>query len=114
MKNAVSYVTMKPLILIFQYYTSENGKLCSGIDGIQSAQECIEVHTTLKKYNPQFKDSEFATIKDGYELPFGCISDTVSQKHYVYWNSEGSVISSDPRIKLICKNKNGQYSCKTF
>ena len=94
--------------MIAPYYTSTNGKICPGESGIQSAQECKEVQAILQISNPQFEESVFATpTGPGYDLPFGCISDTVSQKHYVYWNTEGSLISSDPKIKLICRNANG-------
>ena len=105
----------KHIILIVKYYPSKNGRLCSENAGIQSAQECKEAQRKLKKYNSHFKESMFAIATgNGYDLPFGCISDTVSQKHYVYWNAEGNAISSDPRIKQICKHPNGKYSYKTY
>ena len=75
---------------------------------IGDPNECSIAQKYLKKKDSYFKDSTYVHARgDGVDLPFGCISDKVSQKHYVYWNPEGSVISSDPKLKLICKDSKG-------
>ena len=40
---------------------------------------------------------------NGRFLPFGCVWDTEdTEKAYVYWNSNGSVISGDPNVRQVC------------
>ena len=98
------------------------GKLCEDIKNhgkqwwpIGDPNECKLAHDYLKKKYPNFfKDSTFVHASgDGVDLPFGCISDMVSQKHYVYWNPDGKTISSDPKLSVICKDSKGNYFVKT-
>ena len=101
------------------YGTGEIGKLCDDsklgvLDTIKSLPECKNAHKILKKYDIHFKDSTFVSATgNGTDLPFGCISDSISYKHYVYWNPEGKAISNDPNLRQICKKKSGEYLAKS-
>ena len=102
-------VGVKQLII-----TTNEGKICGETNNlvpIKSFEECNKTHEILKKIDPSFKVSTFVNASgNGSYLPSGCISDKVSGKHYVYWNPEGATISSDPKLKLICKGKQGKIS----
>lgn len=97
------------------YGIGELGKRCGesqlgAYSDIESLQECQQAQHMLQMYEEYFKDSTFVhALGNGTDLPFGCISDRVSNKHYVYWNPEGTAISNDPNIRTICINVNGKY-----
>ena len=41
---------------------------------------------------------------EGIDLPSGCISDRSNPGiHYVFWNPKGAAISSDSRVRSVCK-----------
>ena len=101
--------------LFTDYDIGELGKRCGesklgALRAIQSLQECQEAQNLLQIYEEYFKDSKFVhAYGNGTDLPFGCISDRVSNKHYVYWNPGGTAISNDPNIRTICIKVNGKY-----
>ena len=48
---------------------------------------------------------------NGFDLPYGCISDkTRPGYHYIYWNPSGAAISDDPNIQSICQSSKGILS----
>ena len=102
------------------YGAAELGKGCGdskfdALIDIKSAQECQDAQNTLQKYEEYFKNSTYVhALGNGADLPFGCISDKVSYKHYVYWNPDGSAISNDPNIRAICKKSKGKNLSKIF
>ena len=97
------------------YGIGEFGKLCGksnfdALRAIESLQECQQAQNMLQIYEEYFNDSTFVyALGNGTDLPFGCISDRVSNSHYVYWNPEGTAISHDPNIRTICIKVNGKY-----
>ena len=97
------------------YGIGELGKRCGesmlgALRAIQSLQECQKAQNMLQMQDECFKDSTFVhALGNGTDLPFGCISDKVSNKHYIYWNPEGMAISQDPNIRTICIQRNGKY-----
>ena len=103
------------------FTTTFEEKLCedSKIQGKQwwplgDPSECKLAQEYLKKTDVTFKDATFVHASgDGADLPFGCISDMVSQKHYVYWNPDGTAISSDPKLTQICKDSKGNFFVRT-
>ena len=63
-----------------------------------------------KVYTHDFATSVFINATgNGYDLPKGCVSDTLREKHYFYWNPEGTTISLDPRIEQVCKHQLSAY-----
>ena len=101
--------------LFTDYDIGELGKRCGesklgALRAIQSLQECQKAQNMLQMHDEYFKDSTFVhALGNGTDLPFGCISDKVSNKHYIYWNPEGMAISQDPNIRTICIQRNGKY-----
>ena len=103
------------LLVVKKLFTITNeGKICGETNNllpIESFEECNKAQQILRETNPSFQGSMFVNASgNGIYLPSGCISDKVSGKHYVYWNPEGTTISSDPKLELICKNKLGKIS----
>ena len=46
----------------------------------------------------------------GIDLPSGCISDRSNLGiHYVFWNPKGVALSSDSRVRSICKESDFSY-----
>ena len=107
-KNEKDFVHYTELNQNNLYKSAEVGKLCEGsLLQIESPQACREAHYLLKKTDPSFKDSMFV-IRSGInnDLPSGCISDTLTHNHVVYWNdAERTVISADPKIRVICRTR---------
>ena len=95
------------------YGTAELGKRCGesklgALLDIESPHECQTAQNTLQNYDEYFKDSTYVQVMgNGADLPFGCISDKVSNEHYVYWNPDGSAISNDPNLRVICRKSKG-------
>ena len=96
------------------YGIGELGKRCresnrGTLRTIESLKECQKAHNRMRMYEEYFDDSTFVhPLGNGTDLPFGCISDRVSSKHYIYWNPEGTAISHDPNIRTICIQTNGK------
>ena len=93
---------------------TNEGKICGETNNLvplKSWEECNKAQKILRETNHSFKGSMFVNASgNGIYLPSGCISDKVSGKHYVYWNPEGTTISSDPKLSLICRNKQGKIA----
>ena len=79
--------------------TTNEGKICGETNDLvplKSWEECNKAQNILRETNRSFMASTFVNVSgNGIYLPSGCISDKVSGKHYVYWNPEGTTISSD-------------------
>ena len=76
----------------------------------------MNVKTLKIRYKSMKSTSKNSTyvhvIGSGVDLPFGCISDKVSNEHYVYWNPNGSAISNDPNLRSICRKSKGKNESK--
>ena len=85
--------------------------LCRWCVTIKTWQECKDAQEKMKKvYTHDFATSVFINATgNGYDLPKGCVSDTLREKHYFYWNPEGTTISLDPRIEQVCKHQLSAY-----
>ena len=71
---------------------------------VQTSERCEEAHEWLQRELSSYKRSKFIIAAgNGSDLPHGCISDMVSGNHYVYWNTDGDVISADSNLRLICE-----------
>ena len=104
-------LTLSYIVFIDPFQLAEVGKLCEEpLISINNTEECKIAQLWLQKNNPKFQSSRFINASgDGSSLPFGCISDKVSNNHYIYWNPEGMTISADPNLRLICKNNMASY-----
>ena len=86
----------------YKQCTCEN--FCDWCVNIRTWEECKDAQENLKQiYNGSFASSIFINATgQGGDLPKGCVSDTLGQKHYFYWNPEGGAISHDPNIEQVC------------
>ena len=96
-------------ILIDGFQEANLGNRCDNHENlkqIQTSERCEEAHKWLQRELPLYDGSKFIVASgNGSELPYGCISDMVSGIHYVYWNTDGDVISADSKLRLICEKQ---------
>ena len=101
------YTDISFFILIDGFQEANLGNSCDNKENlkqIQNSKRCEEAHKWLQRQLPSYEESKFIVASgNGSELPYGCISDMVSGAHYVYWNTDGDVISADSRLRSICE-----------
>ena len=99
-------LTFSHIVFIDLFQLAELKNLCKEpLSSIHNWKECKTAQLWLQKSNPMFTSSRFVNASgDGTSLPLGCISDRVSDNHNIYWNPEGTAISADTKLRLICKN----------
>ena len=98
-------------IIIDGFQEATSGNRCENrekLHQVQTLERCKEAHEWLQRELPSYKGSKFIDAAgNGSDLPYGCISDKVSDNHYVYWNTDGNVISADSNLRLICEKLPG-------
>ena len=94
-------------IIVDGFQEATLGNRCDNLEKLQQVQtseRCKEAHEWLQRELPSYRGSKFIVAAgNGSDLPHGCISDMVSDNHYVYWNTDGDVISADSKLRLICE-----------
>ena len=89
--------------VLWRYVLAAQGKLC--YNAVKSEENC-------KKATEDFNDATYKVAQgQGYDLPYGCISDkSTIGKHNVYWNPNGVALSNDSNIRPICNpTADGRY-----
>ena len=91
---SLEYCTLDPYVL------SEVGSKC--INPVHNTQDCKHAAAFLP--NATFVNES----GDGFDLPYGCISDNVTpRKHLIFWNPAGVAVSLDPNVRQVCKESVG-------
>ena len=68
--------------------------------------DCYTAANLAKSYLLTFENK----TGEGIDLPSGCISDRSNPGiHYVFWNPKGVAISSDTRVRSVCKESDFSY-----
>ena len=82
------------------YVLSKIGSNCN--NPVNNTNDCKEAATLT--LNATFVNAD----GDGYDLPYGCVSDKVtSGQHRLYWNPKGVAVSNDPNVRQVCKESVG-------